>query len=134
MTSLQCCLGLTVFAFRTKYDYTLVFATQNVWQNHSKSIKIILAIHGVIFLFFLVLLIVYSKFFLQIFNIWFCVTVTPLLSMRFILDTQLLMGGKHKLVYSTKKTVVAGFQFFYIFIVLNFLMIDFIKYFGRLRE
>lgn len=98
-------IGLTLFAFQTKYDFTgfgiylFVFA-------------LILLVFGIVSIF------IRSK----ILNIVYASLGAGLFSMYLIFDTQLMLGGKHKFSISPEDYILAALNI-YIDIINLFLMI-----------
>uniref|UniRef100_A0A1Q3EUD2 Putative n-methyl-d-aspartate receptor glutamate-binding subunit n=1 Tax=Culex tarsalis TaxID=7177 RepID=A0A1Q3EUD2_CULTA len=89
------CLGLTLFAFQTKWDFTVMGGVLFV-------AVIILMLFGIIAIFFpgKTITIVYASFGALIFSIYL------------IYDTQLMMGGEHKYSISPEEYIFAALNLY----------------------
>lgn len=89
------CLGLTLFAFQTKYDFTMIGGFLFV-------ALLILMIFGFVTIFFpgRTMRMVYASFGALLFSVYL------------IYDTQLMMGGKHKYSVSPEEYVFAALNLY----------------------
>lgn len=89
------CLGLTLFAFQTKWDFTVMGGVLFV-------AIIILMIFGIVAMFFpgKTISMVYASFGALLFCIYL------------IYDTQLMMGGKHKYSISPEEYIFAALNLY----------------------
>lgn len=89
------CLGLTLFAFQTKYDFTLCGGFLFV-------AVIILLLFGIIAIF------VHNK----IFQLVYASLGALLFSFYLVYDTQLMLGGKHKYSISPEEYIFAALNLY----------------------
>lgn len=99
------CLGLTIFAFQTKYDFTMC----------SGALLVLLI---VLLCFGLISIIIRS----QILSIVYASLGALIFSMYLVFDTQLMLGGKHKYSLSPEEYIFAALNL-YLDIINMFLFI-----------
>ncbi|XP_047534777.1 protein lifeguard 1-like [Vanessa atalanta] len=99
------CLGLTLFAFQTKFDFTVMGGA--------------LVAASMILLVFGILAIIFRS---NILNILYAAAGALIFSLYLVYDTQLMMGGKHKYSISPEEYIFAALNL-YLDIVNIFLFI-----------
>jgi protein lifeguard len=89
------CLGLTLFAFQTKWDFTVL-------GGGLFAAAIVLMLFGIIAMFFpgKTIRLIYASIGALLFSLYL------------IYDTQLMMGGKHKYSISPEEYVMAALQLY----------------------
>lgn len=99
------CLALTLFAFQTKWDFTVMGAGLVICC-------VCLMIFGIVAMFVQ----------MKIVNLIYCCIGAVLFSMYLVYDTQMMMGGKHKYSISPEEYIFAALSL-YIDIINIFIMI-----------
>lgn len=89
------CFGLTIFAFQTKWDFTMLNGILFV-------AAIVLLLFGIIAMIFpgKVIILIYSSLGALIFSVYL------------VYDTQLMMGGKHKYSISPEEYIFAALNLY----------------------
>ncbi|XP_065838748.1 protein lifeguard 1-like [Oscarella lobularis] len=94
------CLALTLFAFNTKFDFTL-------WGGFLYVFLVIVVIFG---LFSAVFYTSYSEF--RILNLVYASLGALVFSLYLVFDTQLMLGGKHKYSLNPEEYVFAALNLY----------------------
>lgn len=105
------CLLLTIFTFELSYDLTLVGSVKEIRKRMWVFYNV--AFSNVYFIFFIYLISGH-----KIASICALIYWIPLTSFFFIIDTQLLIGRKHKFMYRVTASLHAVFLISFMFFLL----------------